>query len=376
MTPPSLKAFNDYTKPFLATSNLAGSSMSLLEKSEQIQKEFERDKAAAIATAKAEEVENLRVTYLGRKGKLTGVMEELRNVSKEERPAAGKAVNLVRQHIESAIEDLKTQARGWELAAIINREPLDVTLPVSIAEKTGSLHPVSLMRQHLIKIFKTLGFTVVDGPEVDFEFFNFSALNIPDHHPARDMQDTFYVDGPDKLLLRTQTSNIQIHAMMNEKPPLRIIAPGRVFRCDSDMTHTPMFHQIEGFVVDENITFAHLKGTIDTFLKAIFGANLKTRLRPSFFPFVEPGAEFDVECGVCKGKGCRTCKDTGWIEIGGCGMIHPNVFEAVGYDSSLYSGFAFGFGIDRMAMSRFALPDLRQLFEGDYEFLGNFPSHN
>jgi phenylalanyl-tRNA synthetase alpha chain len=376
MTPPSLKAFNDYTKPFLATSNLAGSSMSLLEKSEQIQKEFERDKAAAIATAKAEEVENLRVTYLGRKGKLTGVMEELRNVSKEERPAAGKAVNLVRQHIESAIEDLKTQARGWELAAIINREPLDVTLPVSAAEKSGSLHPVSLMRQHLIKIFKTLGFTVVDGPEVDFEFFNFSALNIPDHHPARDMQDTFYVDGPDKLLLRTQTSNIQIHAMMNEKPPLRIIAPGRVFRCDSDMTHTPMFHQIEGFVVDENITFAHLKGTIDTFLKAIFGANLKTRLRPSFFPFVEPGAEFDVECGVCKGKGCRTCKDTGWIEIGGCGMIHPNVFEAVGYDSSLYSGFAFGFGIDRMAMSRFALPDLRQLFEGDYEFLGNFPSHN
>lgn len=350
--------------------------MSLLEKSEQIQKEFERDKTAAIASAKPEEVENLRVSYLGRKGKLTAVMEDLRNVSKEERPAAGKAVNLVRQHIESAIEDLKQQARGWELAAIINREPLDVTLPVAAAEKSGSLHPVSLMRQHLIKIFKTLGFTVVDGPEVDFEFFNFSALNIPDHHPARDMQDTFYVEGPDKLLLRTQTSNIQIHAMLNEKPPLRIIAPGRVFRCDSDMTHTPMFHQIEGFVVDENITFAHLKGTIDKFLKAIFGANLKTRLRPSFFPFVEPGAEFDVECGVCKGKGCRTCKDTGWIEIGGCGMIHPNVFEAVGYDSSRYSGFAFGFGIDRMAMSRFALPDLRQLFEGDYEFLGHFPSHN
>ena len=350
--------------------------MSLLEKSEQIQKEFELDKDLAIASAKPEEVENLRLAYLGRKGKLTSVMEELRNVSKEERPAAGKAVNIVRQHIEAAIEDLKKQARSWELAAIINREPLDVTLPVSVAEKSGSLHPVSLMRQHLIKIFKTLGFTVVDGPEVDFEFFNFSALNIPEHHPARDMQDTFYVEGPDKLLLRTQTSNIQIHAMLNEKPPLRIIAPGRVFRCDSDMTHTPMFHQIEGFVVDEDITFAHLKGTIDTFLKAIFGSNLKTRLRPSFFPFVEPGAEFDVECGVCKGKGCRTCKDTGWIEIGGCGMIHPNVFESVGYDSSRYSGFAFGFGIDRMAMSRFALPDLRQLFEGDYEFLGHFPSHN
>ncbi len=350
--------------------------MSLLEKSEVIKKEFEQDKSAAIEAAKPESVEALRVSYLGRKGKVTALMEDLRNVSKEDRPAAGKAVNLVRQHIESAIEELKTHARAWELQAILNREPLDVTLPVAETTNSGSLHPVSLMRQHLIKIFRTLGFTVVDGPEVDFEFFNFSALNIPDHHPARDMQDTFYVEGPDKLLLRTQTSNIQIHAMMNEKPPLRIIAPGRVFRCDSDMTHTPMFHQIEGFVVDENVTFAHLKGTIDTFLKAIFGSNLKTRLRPSFFPFVEPGAEFDVECGVCRGKGCRTCKDTGWIEIGGCGMIHPNVFEAVGYDSSRYSGFAFGFGIDRMAMSRFALPDLRQLFEGDYEFLGHFPSHN
>jgi phenylalanyl-tRNA synthetase alpha chain len=350
--------------------------MNLLDKSEKIQKEFEQDRITAIQSEKSEEIESLRVSYLGRKGKLTSLMEELRHVSKEERPAAGKSVNLLRQHIESSIEDLKNKARSWDLAAILNRPALDVTLPVSDNDKSGSLHPVSLMRQHLIKIFKTLGFTVVDGPEVDFEFFNFSALNIPEHHPARDMQDTFYVDGPDKLLLRTQTSNIQIHVMMNEKPPLRIIAPGRVFRCDSDMTHTPMFHQIEGFIVDENITFAHLKGTIDTFLKAIFGANLKTRLRPSFFPFVEPGAEFDVECGVCKGKGCRTCKDTGWIEIGGCGMIHPNVFESVGYDSSRYSGFAFGFGIDRMAMSRFALPDLRQLFEGDYEFLGHFPSHN
>jgi phenylalanyl-tRNA synthetase alpha chain len=303
-------------------------------------------------------------------------MEDLRNVSKEDRPAAGKAVNAIRQAIEGSIDELKSQARSWELTAILNREPLDVTLPVGEGQQMGSIHPVSLMRQQLIKVFRSLGFTVVDGPEIDFDFFNFSALNIPDHHPARDMQDTFYVDTPEKMLLRTQTSNIQIHTMLNERPPLRIIAPGRVFRCDSDMTHTPMFHQIEGFVVDENITFAHLKGTVDTFLKAIFGSTLKTRLRPSFFPFVEPGAEFDVECGVCKGKGCRTCKDTGWIEIGGCGMIHPNVFEAVGYDSSRYSGFAFGFGIDRIAMNRFALPDLRQLFEGDYEFLGHFPLHS
>lgn len=350
--------------------------MSLLEKSELVKKEFEADRAKAVSEAKPEAVESLRVTYLGRKGKVTALMEDLRNVSKEDRPAAGKAVNAIRQSIEASIEELKSEARSWELAAILNRAPLDVSLPVGESEQIGSIHPVSLVRQQLIKVFRSLGFTVVDGPEIDFDFFNFSALNIPDHHPARDMQDTFYVDAPEKMLLRTHTSNIQIHTMLNERPPLRIIAPGRVFRCDNDMTHTPMFHQIEGFVVDENVTFAHLKGTIDTFLKAIFGASLKTRFRPSFFPFVEPGAEFDVECGVCKGKGCRTCKDTGWVEIGGCGMIHPNVFESVGYDSSRYSGFAFGFGMDRIAMNRFALPDLRQLFEGDYEFLGHFPLHN
>jgi phenylalanyl-tRNA synthetase alpha chain len=362
--------------------------MSLLEKSEHIKKEFESDRDAAVKAAKPEAVEALRLAYLGRKGKVTALMEDLRNVSKEDRPAAGKAVNVVRQYIDASIEELKSQAKAWELQAIIERAPIDVTLPVDESRHVGSIHPVSLVRQQLIKVFKSLGFTVADGPEIDFDFFNFSALNIPDHHPARDMQDTFYVDNTnktggdksgadksEKMLLRTHTSNIQIHAMMNERPPLRVIAPGRVFRCDSDMTHTPMFHQIEGFVVDEGITFAHLKGTIDTFLKAIFGSSLKSRFRPSFFPFVEPGAEFDVECGVCKGKGCRTCKDTGWIEIGGCGMIHPNVFEAVGYDSSRYSGFAFGFGMDRIAMNRYALPDLRQLFEGDYEFLGNFPLH-
>jgi phenylalanyl-tRNA synthetase alpha chain len=226
-------------------------------------------------------------------------------------------------------------------------------------------------------IFARLGFTVADGPDIENRFNNFTALNTPDGHPARSESDTFFIEGGDDVLLRTQTSPVQIRTMQSGPPPVYVIAPGTVYRRDDvDATHSPMFHQVEGLAVDEGLSFAHLKGTIDTFLKAIFGSNLKTRLRPSFFPFVEPGAEFDVECGVCKGKGCRTCKDTGWIEIGGCGMIHPNVFEAVGYDSSLYSGFAFGFGIDRMAMSRFALPDLRQLFEGDYEFLGNFPSHN
>lgn len=350
--------------------------MSILIQSEDVQREFDQERKKVSAEADPEAVEQLRLAYLGRKGKLTAIMENLRTVSKEERPAAGKAVNIVRQHIERGLEELKSQARTWELTTLLNRPAIDVTLPVTDQDHTGSLHPVSIIRQQLNKVFKQLGFTIYDGPEIDFDFYNFSALNIPDHHPARDMQDTFYVEGPEKMLLRTQTSNIQIHAMLNERPPLRIIAPGRVFRCDSDMTHTPMFHQIEGFVVDEGITFAHLKGTIDAFLKAIFGSTLSTRFRPSFFPFVEPGAEFDVQCGVCKGKGCRTCKETGWIEIGGCGMIHPNVFEAVDYDSSLYSGFAFGFGIDRIAMSRFSLPDLRQLFEGDYKFLGNFPIHS
>ncbi len=348
--------------------------MTLLEKAELIKNEFEADRQAAIDGGKPEAIEALRVTYLGRKGKVTALMEDLRSASKEDRPAAGKSVNMVRSHIDGAIDGLKALALKWELAAIINREAVDITLPVDEGHQVGSLHPVSLIRQQLMKVFRSLGFTVMDGPEIDFDFFNFSALNMPDNHPARDMQDTFYVETAEKMLLRTHTSNIQIHTMLNQQPPLRIIAPGRVFRVDNDMTHTPMFHQIEGFIVDEGITFAHLKGTIDTFLRAIFGPTLKSRFRPSFFPFVEPGAEFDVECGMCKGKGCRTCKSTGWIEIGGCGMIHPAVFEAVGYDSSRYSGFAFGFGMDRIAMNRFALPDLRQLFEGDYEFLGHFPT--
>jgi phenylalanyl-tRNA synthetase alpha chain len=229
------------------------------------------------------------------------------------------------------------------------------------------------MRKRLLKIFRHHGFTVYDGPEVDYDLYNYELLNFPDDHPAREMQDTFFVDGQEKLLLRSHTSNIQIHTMLNAKPPLRIIAPGRVFRCDNDPTHTPMFHQIEAFVVDKGINFAHLKGMIDVFLKEIFGQEMKTRFRPSFFPFVEPGAEIDMQCTMCHGKGCRVCSDTGWLEIGGCGLIHPNIFEAVEYDSEQISGFAFGFGIDRMAMLADALPDLRQLFEGNKDFQSQFP---
>lgn len=346
---------------------------SLVERAEALEVEFSKDLAQARSARSGAGVEALKVAYLGRKGKVTSLLEGLRDASKEERPVAGKAVNHLKQRIEAALETLKTEATGWELEARLAAAPLDITLPVEGMAPKGSLHPVTLMRQDLLTEFRRLGFTVYDGPEIDFDFYNFKALNFQDDHPARDMQDTFFVKGCPGLFLRTHTSNIQIHCMLNEKPPLRIVAPGRVFRCDSDPTHTPMFHQIEAFVVDRQITFAHMKGIIDTFMKGIFGSGMKTRLRPSFFPFVEPGAEMDLMCVRCKGQGCKLCKQTGWLEVGGAGMIHPNVFEAVDYDSEAYTGFAFGFGIDRMAMLKYYLSDLRQLFEGSAPFLSHFP---
>jgi phenylalanyl-tRNA synthetase alpha chain len=346
---------------------------SLVDSADTVKRAFESDAAALGATPSPEAVEALRVAYLGRKGQVTALLEGLRNASKEERPVAGKALNVLKQAVEARIQELGVQARGAAVEARLQSTAIDVTLPVTAGAPRGALHPVTLMRRELLKEFRRLGFTVYDGPETDFELYNFNALNMPDHHPARDMQDTFYVAEAPNLVLRTHTSNIQIHCMMNERPPLRIVAPGRVFRCDSDPTHTPMFHQIEAFVVDKNISFAHLKGVIDAFMKSVFGSSMKTRLRPSFFPFVEPGAEMDLQCAQCGGKGCRLCKMTGWLEVGGAGMIHPNVFEAVDFDSEAYSGFAFGFGIDRMAMLKYNVPDLRQLFEGDYGYLGQFP---
>jgi len=319
-------------------------------------------------------IEELRIAFLGRKGHVQSLFENLKSVPKEERPEAGKAVNELRGYLESEIEKLKKTALQSQLGKLLDKKPLDVSLPTEPIP--GAIHPVNLMKNVILKEFRRLGFTVYDGPEVDLDFYNFSALNFPDDHPARDMQDTFFVNADKPTVLRTHTSNIQIHAMLNEKPPLRIVAPGRTFRCDSDLTHTPMFHQIEAFVVDRNISFAHMKGVIDQFLKAVYGNDLKTRLRPSFFPFVEPGAEVDMQCVSCRGKGCRICSQTGWLEIGGCGMIHPNVFESVGYDSEEFTGFAFGFGIDRMAMLKFGLNDLRTLFEGNSKFLAQFPINN
>ncbi len=347
--------------------------MNLVEQAEALGQEFERAAAAVAAAPAPDAVEALRVGWLGRKGKVTALLEGLKTATKEERPLLGKAVNVLKGLVEARVTALQGAAGSFAIDAKLQSDAVDISLPVAAAAPRGSLHPVSLMRQDLLREFRRLGFTVYDGPELDYELYNFNALNISEDHPARDMQDTFHVREQDHLVLRTHTSNIQIHCMINEKPPLRIVAPGRVFRCDSDPTHTPMFHQIEAFVVDKGITFAHMKGVIDAFMKAIFGAAMKTRLRPSFFPFVEPGAEMDLMCVRCAGKGCRLCKETGWLEVGGCGMIHPNVFEAVGYDSDHYSGFAFGFGIDRMAMLRYDLDDLRQLFDGNDPFLAQFP---
>lgn len=345
----------------------------LQKQAKELKESFDENVKRLEASPDAKAIEELRVAFLGRKGKVTGLMETMKNLDRKDRPAAGKLFNALREAVEASLKNLKTGSENFALEKALAKKPLDISLPVNTQASTGSLHPVSLMRQTLFREFRRLGFTIYDGPELDFDFYNFSALNFPDDHPARDMQDTFFLKNRKNMVMRTHTSNLQIHAMLKEKPPLRIVAPGRTYRCDSDLTHTPMFHQIEGLVVDQNISMGDMKGVLETFLQAVFGRDLKTRLRPSFFPFVEPGGEFDLQCVSCRGKGCRICKETGWLEIGGLGMVHPNVFESVEYDSEKYMGFAFGFGLDRMAMLKYKLGDLRQLFEGNQEFLGQFP---
>ena len=340
-------------------------------------------------------LEEVRVAFMGRKGQLAGLRAKITTLQGEERKQFGAAVNKLQQSIEQQINTRRRDLQREAIEATLRKEKADIDLPVIDRDESGSLHPVTLMRQKLQDIFSKLGFSVLEGPDIDYEDFNFNKLNIPEHHPARDMQDTFYLKSKERLLLRTHTSNVQVHAMSEHKPPLRIISMGRCFRCDLDLTHTPMFHQIEGFVVDEAISFAHLKGTIDTFLRAIYGDGLRTRFRPSYFPFVEPGAEVDIGCVACdaqelasgkesprverelasgkesprvKRVGCRVCKNSSWLEVGGCGMIHPNVFEALDIDSERYSGFAFGFGLDRMAMLYYGINDLRTLFAAPPEF--------
>lgn len=315
-------------------------------------------------------LDDVRVQYLGKKGEISQLLKGLGQMSAEERPAFGARVNEARDQVESALAARRDQLESARLAAQLAGERVDVTLP-GRGEQSGGLHPVTRTRRRIEDFFVQLGYEISEGPEVEDDFHNFEALNIPGHHPARAMHDTFYFG--DGRLLRTHTSPVQIRVMEQGKPPFRIIAPGRVYRCDSDLTHTPMFHQVEGLLVDEHVSFADLRGTVAAFLRAFFEVDdLAVRFRPSYFPFTEPSAEVDIGCVLCAGKGCRVCKQTGWLEVMGCGMVHPKVLEHGGVDPEKYSGFAFGMGVERLTMLRYGVNDLRKFFENDVRFLKQF----
>ena len=326
--------------------------------------------AAVDAAENLNELDQLRVRFLGKKGELTQYLKTLGNLPKEDRPKMGQAVNEAKQALQQKIEARRIALEEAALALKLASETIDVTLP-GRGQSSGGVHPVTRTLERIETFFGAIGFNVAEGPEIESEFHNFTALNIPENHPARAMHDTFYIK--EGTLLRTHTSPVQIHVMENKEPPLRVIAPGRVYRCDSDVTHTPMFHQVEGFMVDEHITFAHLKGMINEFLRFFFEQDdLQVRFRPSYFPFTEPSAEVDIRCVMCQGEGCRVCSHTGWLEVLGCGMIHPEVFRNVGIDSSRYTGFAFGMGVERLTMLRYGVNDLRLFFDNDLRFLTQF----
>ncbi|NBV75383.1 MAG: phenylalanine--tRNA ligase subunit alpha [Methylococcaceae bacterium] len=315
------------------------------------------------------QLDQVRVHYLGKKGLFTLQMKELGSLEPEQRKAAGQVINTARDSFQSALETRKTDLESAELNARLANERIDVSLP-GRGQTTAGLHPVTITLRRIAKIFASVGFDVVEGPEIEDDYHNFGALNIPEHHPARAMHDTFYFDA--HTVLRTHTSPVQIRVMESQQPPLKVIAPGRVYRCDSDLTHTPMFHQVEGFLVDQNVSFADLKGVVFEFLRAFFEKDIQVRFRPSYFPFTEPSAEVDIECVICDGEGCRVCSHTGWLEVMGCGMIHPEVFKSVNIDHQHYSGFAFGMGVERLAMLRYGINDLRMFFENDLKFLQQF----
>ncbi|MBM7334828.1 MAG: phenylalanine--tRNA ligase subunit alpha [Alcanivorax sp.] len=326
--------------------------------------------AEVAGAADARALDEVRVRYLGKKGEISALLKSLGGLSAEDRPKAGALINEGKQRVQAALDERREALEQAALDQQLSAESLDVTLP-GRGEPPGALHPVTRMRRRMEDFFLRLGFDIAEGPEVEDDFHNFEALNIPAHHPARAMHDTFYFG--DGRLLRTHTSPVQVRVMQKGQPPFRIIAPGRVYRCDSDLTHTPMFHQVEGLLVDENITFADLKGTVAAFLQYIFEVDdLPVRFRPSYFPFTEPSAEVDVGCVHCGGEGCRVCSHSGWIEIMGCGMVHPRVLEHGGVDPSRYSGFAFGMGIERLTMLRYGVNDLRLFFENDARFLSQF----
>lgn len=315
-------------------------------------------------------LEQLRVSVMGKKGELTQILRGMGSLPAEERPAMGQLVNKTRAALEEAIEERLRALSEKEKQKRLEQEKIDVTLPGK-TRSAGSLHPMNVVLTDLLDIFTGMGFEVVEGPEVEFDHYNFELLNLPKNHPARDAQDTFYIE--DNIVLRTHTSPVQARIMTTRKPPIRIVCPGRVYRADEvDATHSPVFHQMEGLVIDEHVSIGDLKGTLDTFAQKLYGDGVTTRFRPSFFPFTEPSAEVDVTCAACKGKGCRMCKGTGWIEVLGAGMVNPKVLEMCGIDSTKYSGFAFGMGIERLTILKYNVPDMRYLYENDLRFLSQF----
>ena len=329
--------------------------------------DIEKQALEAIQAAEStDDLDAISIQFLGRKGLLTGFLRNISSLPVEERPGAGKDANVLKGKLEKEIKRAQSALNANRSSADAG---IDVTLPGRLPVR-GSVHPVTRVMDELCDIFMRLGFDIVEGPEVETDYYNFEALNLPKYHPARDMQDTFYVS--DNIVLRTHTSPSQPRAMEKSDPPIRIISAGKVHRCDSDLTHTPMFHQIEGLMVDENISFGDLKGILTSFAHQFFDDETSLRFRPSFFPFTEPSAEVDIRCVMCKGKGCRVCSHTGWIEVLGSGMVHPAVFEGMGYDTQKYTGFAFGVGIERMAMLKYGIDDLRKFFENDLRFLGQF----
>ena len=317
----------------------------------------------------AASLDALRVHLLGKKGQLTAQLQQLGKLPPAERATRGAEINTLKQRLQAAIEARSGELQQAAIARELEGGRIDVTLP-GRGETRGGLHPITRTRLRIEELFVRAGFFVAEGPEIEDDFHNFEALNIPRDHPARAMHDTFYLESGQ--LLRTHTSPVQIRTMLQQQPPLALIAPGRVYRCDSDVSHSPMFHQVEGLLVDEGVSFANLKAILHQFMEAFFERDLAMRLRPSYFPFTEPSAEVDIACVLCTGKGCRVCKQTGWLEVAGCGMVHPNVFKACGIDAERYSGYAFGMGVERLAMLRYGVPDLRLFYENDQRFLAQF----
>jgi phenylalanyl-tRNA synthetase alpha chain len=341
---------------------------------DNIEQLLETSLVAIAHTQELTDLEDLRVAYLGKSGSFTALTKQISQLDKQDLPIIGKQINQAKGQVTAAIGKHKQVLLKRELDNKLASESIDISLP-GIYRATGKQHPIIKVQQQVIDFFATLGFSVATGPEIEDDYHNFTALNIPDHHPARAMHDTFYLDKAgvkENLLLRTHTSSVQVRVMANNKPPLRIIAPGKVYRCDSDITHTPMFHQVEGLLIDEQVSLADLKGVVTSFLCSIFKTDIGVRFRPSYFPFTEPSMEVDIGCIMCESKGCRICKDTGWLEIMGCGLVHPQVFNYANIDSAKFSGYAFGIGIERLAMLLYGVSDLRLFFENNVKFLEQF----